>query len=147
MKMLKEIKHLFMTYRNGIVADTFHKAGDPHSVIFGLQLPQISEIARNIKDKAKKEELRDLAVTLWNDSKVRESRLLACYLFNTDDIDILTAEKMAGEILTGEEADILCFRLLQYLPFCSELCYKLKSCKEISKQRVAKSLDRFLNSE
>ena len=32
--------------RNGIVADTLRKAGSPYRIIFGLNLPQISEIAR-----------------------------------------------------------------------------------------------------
>ena len=32
--------------RNGIVADTLRKAGSPYRIIFGLNQPQISEIAR-----------------------------------------------------------------------------------------------------
>ena len=46
--VMKMVKHLFMTYRNGIVADTLRKAGLPFGVIFGLQLPQLSGIARDI---------------------------------------------------------------------------------------------------
>ena len=31
---IRQIKHLFMTYRNGIVSDTLRKAGQPYAVIF-----------------------------------------------------------------------------------------------------------------
>ena len=40
--MLKEIKHQFMAFRNGIVADALRKAGYDYKVIFGLQLPQLT---------------------------------------------------------------------------------------------------------
>ena len=72
---IKEIKHNFMAFRNGIVSDTLRKAGMPYNIIFGLQLPQIAEIARS------NEKNLELADALWQDSGVRESRLLACYLY------------------------------------------------------------------
>ena len=43
---IKEIKHSFLAFRNGIVSDTLRKAGMPYGIIFGLQLPQLAEIAR-----------------------------------------------------------------------------------------------------
>ena len=39
---IKQIKHNFMAYRNGIVSDTLRKAGMPYNIIFGTQLPQIA---------------------------------------------------------------------------------------------------------
>ena len=74
---IKQIKHNFMAYRNGIVSDTLRKAGMPYNIIFGLQLPQIAAIAR---EYGASDELAD---SLWKDSGVRESRLLACYLHDT----------------------------------------------------------------
>ena len=108
-----------MTYRNGIIADTLRKAGMPHSIIFGLQLPQISAIAREYAPSM------ELATELWEDKNVRESRLLACYLFPAD---FMTEEKcleLAESIQTKEEADILCFRLMRRVPFAETLSLKL----------------------
>lgn len=72
---IKRVKHEFMAYRNGIVSDTLRKAGMPYSVIFGLQLPQLTQIAKGI---GKSEAIADY---LWDDKGVRESRLLASYVY------------------------------------------------------------------
>ena len=42
------IKKAFFTYRNGIVADTLRQAGDAHQLIFGLVLPQLTLIAKDV---------------------------------------------------------------------------------------------------
>ncbi len=62
---LKDIKHQFMVFRNGIVADTLRNAGMPYHVIFGLQLPQLSQIARTVSPDS------TLARELWEDKNVR----------------------------------------------------------------------------
>lgn len=111
--MLKSIKHQFLAFRNGIVADALRKAGDPHSVIFGLQLPQITEISRSLPHDA------ELARTLWQDRNVRESRLLATRIFPADQLTVDEAYDMIRDVCTREEADILTFYLLkhtQHLP-------------------------------
>ena len=68
-----------MTYRNGIIADTLRSAGWTHSVIFGLNLPQITDIARQQPAPDV-----DLALELWNDRNVRESRLITPFLLPKD---------------------------------------------------------------
>lgn len=121
---IREIKHQFMAYRNGIVADTMHRAGDPHKVIFGLQLPQLSMIAQEVKakdDMNSKSALKDIAGKLWEDIEVRESRLLACYLMPPAVMTRETVLEWADNLRTREEADILTFRLLKRLPYASEL--------------------------
>ena len=40
------IKRRFFAMRNGIIADTLRKAGLDYRMIFGLNLPQITDIAR-----------------------------------------------------------------------------------------------------
>ena len=112
---IKQIKHQFMVYRNGIVADTLRDAGMPYHVIFGLQLPQLAQIARSVAPSL------SLANDLWADDKVRESRLLACYLFPKESITLEQALALARSVQTVEEADIICFRLLRYLPFAEQL--------------------------
>lgn len=104
---IQEVKKEFFTYRNGMLADTLRKAGYPHKVIFGLNVPQLDAIARQIGFD------QDLALQLWDDSEVRESRLLACWLFDPKITTVELAQRLAEECRTPEERDILKFRLLK----------------------------------
>ena len=78
---IKDIKHQFLAYRNGIIADTLRKAGYPHPIIFGLQIPQLGEIAQMVLSDHNTDR-NALAHQLWADKTVRESPLLACWLFD-----------------------------------------------------------------
>lgn len=69
------IKRRFYAMRNGIIADTLRKAGLGYKIIFGLNLPQITEIASGLTADA------DLAEELWADRRTRESMLLAPMLY------------------------------------------------------------------
>lgn len=120
---LQEIKKEFMAYRNGIVADTLRKAGMPYKVIFGLNVPQLGEIARKVTE----DEREALAEALWTDTEVRESRLLACWLFNPDCISNEKAMEMMDSVRTREEADILAFRLLRRLADAAKLAEAVPS--------------------
>ena len=126
---VQEIKHEFFSRRNGIIADAYRNAGDPHKTVFGLQLPQLSEIARmaGMPDTA-------LSVQLWADRDCRESRLLACWLVDHADVTEQQALDMAADTRTREEADILAFRLLRRLPFATALADKIRksSASDIS---------------
>ena len=114
--MLQEIKRQFLAYRNGIVADTLRAAGlDCYHIIFGLNLPQLTQIA------ATQTPSLALANALWADRAVRESRLLAPYLFPRDEVTPALALTLLASVQTQEEADILTFRLLRHLPFFSTL--------------------------
>lgn len=105
-----------MAYRNGIVADTLRAAGmDCYNIIFGLNVPQLAHVAGT------QLKIMELAETLWEDRKVRESRLLAAYLFPPDEIDEEYAMKLLNDVQTQEEADMLAFRLLRHLPFLTTL--------------------------
>lgn len=113
---LKDIKNRFFIYRNGLIADTLRKGGLNYKYIFGLNLPQLTSIAKEIS-----EDEDSLAEALWNDSDCRESRLLACRLFDKNNVSFEKAIKMMQDVKTREEADILCFWLLKHLPFASNL--------------------------
>lgn len=141
---MKEIKHLFMTYRNGIVADTLRKAGQPFGVIFGLQLPQLGEIASRIG--ASLADREDLADALWADRNVRESRLLACWLFVPGSIDFDKALSLARSVITREEADILSFRLLRHVTFSRRLAEALKDADEPLARYAGEALERNLDA-
>ncbi len=118
---IQEIKKEFFTFRNGFLADTLRKAGMPYAVIFGLNVPQLGDIARRVLGDSTDENRNALARELWSDTKVRESRLLACWLFNPETLGIDEAKDMMDSVRTREEADILAFRLLRRLPFAKEL--------------------------
>lgn len=131
---MQQIKHHFFTYRNGVVAETLRRYGDPHKTIFGLSVPQLAEIARGIGTN------NDMAEELWNDKNVRESRLLATYLFNPEEIDMETAVALATDVVCQEEADMLTFRLLKRLPFAKELLGRLEKadgCEKVVKSLIA----------
>ncbi|MBD5291491.1 MAG: hypothetical protein HDS24_05420 [Bacteroides sp.] len=105
---IQEIKQDFFAYRNGMVADTLRRAGYPHKVIFGLNLPQIAVIAGKILSE------RDhIAEQLWKDPDVRESRLLACYLYDPASLTKEECIEKGSEVRTREEADMFAFRVLK----------------------------------
>lgn len=116
---LKEVKKEFLSFRNGIVADALRKGGIPHKYIFGLQLPQIREIA------ARAGEDSGLARTLWEDSDCRESRLLAPFLFKQEELAEEEALVMIQETRCQEELDILVFGLMRHLPYFKNLHERL----------------------
>lgn len=104
---LREVKQRFFALRNGLLADMLRKqCALPHKMIFGLNLPQIREIAAEAGTDAA------LAAQLWADTEVRESRLLAPMVTPAE------AARLAwlGEVRTVEEADVVCHRLLRHCP-------------------------------
>lgn len=117
---MKEIKRQFFTYRNGALADTLRGYGDPHKIIFGLDVPRIAAIAASLTPSL------PLAEELWADRDVRESRLLAAYLFPVAEVDMERALGLAADVRDREEADMLSFRLFKRLPFARELYSRLK---------------------
>lgn len=119
--MLSVIKKQFFSFRNGIVADALRKGGMPYNVIFGLQVPQIAEIAGSIQpDMATADEL-------WADRTVRESRLLASYIYPHEEMTLEKGIEIARDIRTREEADMLAFRLFRRLPFAKSLLEAMMS--------------------
>ncbi len=114
---IQTIKRKLYAMRNGITADALRRAGSPHRLIFGVNLPQLSEIAANSPRSA------EIARTLWNDTALRESMLLAPMLFPPED---MTYEESCRwlETSSGTEcADILCHKLLRHLPYARQLAF------------------------
>lgn len=138
MVSLQDIKKSFYTFRNGIIADTLRKAGMPYKVIFGLQIPQIAAIAREQQPSI------ELADTLWEDMDVRESRILATYLYPREEVTEEKALELLRTVVTPEESDMLAFRLLKHLPFVAELADKIENYPQIPAYAVA-SLKRHLS--
>lgn len=96
--------------RNGIVADTLRKAGSPYRIIFGLNLPQLAEIARETgRDDA-------MAARLRADNHTRESQIMAPMLADPSAIDHNEATVWADAMMSAEAVDVLCLKLLRHMP-------------------------------
>lgn len=117
--LMQNIKQRFFALRNGMLADQLRKAGLPYSIIFGLNLPQIKEIASVIGVNPA------LAETLWDNSSTRESRLLAPFIAEKDNFTLVDAERWLTSLSGSlEEIDILCHGLLRHVPNKKELIVK-----------------------
>lgn len=111
-------RHLF-AMRNGVIADTLRKAGSPFKIIFGVNLPQLVEIANTVGADA------DLAEKLWANSTTRESMLIAPMIMPKDNFPIEDARRWIAYIPTYEVADLLCHRLLRHQPYALDLASEL----------------------
>ena len=141
--VIKGIRKEFYALRNGMIADTLRKGGLEQKYIFGLQLPQIKSIAASFRPEPE-EEAAELARSLWRDRECREARLLACHLMPPALTGKEEAAKWATEVTTREEADILAFRLLRYLPYAAVMAVTLDASEDTLKKYTASSIRRFL---
>lgn len=141
--LMSWIRKEFFALRNGMIADTLRKGGLEQKYIFGLQLTQIKDIAVRF-EPTRKEETSSLAHALWNDKECREARLLACHLMPADLLTKEEAKEWAEGVATREEADILAFRLIRYLPSASELAQNLAESEDALKKYTATAIQRFL---
>lgn len=118
---LKDIKQYFFAHRNGVTADILRRAGSPFGMIFGVEVPVISSLARQIGMNL------DLGRILWADRDVRESRLLAPWLFIPEDITRDECLDMALTVRDSEDALMLAFRILKRRDDAREILEELRS--------------------
>lgn len=112
---MQGVKRQFFALRNGILADTLRRGGSPYRYIFGLNLPQLLEIARAQGQDA------ELADQLHANDTTRCSRLLAPMIHPRRDMPRAKAESWLRDVLSHEEADILCNQLVRHQPYALEL--------------------------
>jgi len=115
----KTLRRRIYVMRNGIVADSLRRGGCPHRLIYGVNLPQLTEIARETGVSA------ELAQLLRADKDLREARLMAPMLYPVEQLTREDASAWARESRWSEDADILCFKLLRRAPFAAELADEL----------------------
>lgn len=127
----RNIRKQFFAYRNGMLADTLRSAGNAYSVIFGLNLHQIVEIASAIQPDA------NLAQSFWNDRKCREARLIAPMIMPRDAFSLQEASLWCEDVANNEETDVLCHRLLRHLTFATELVEKYRKSSNESQRYLA----------
>ena len=119
------VKRRFFEMKNGVIADHLKNNGSPYPLVFGLNLPQLVDIADAIGfDK-------DLAVSLKNDSRTRESQLLASLIMPVDAIsDVDDAVQWLMSMISTEAIDIACLKLIKKHPDSFEIvnrCLKIDS--------------------
>ena len=124
--VLKEIRKEFFAFRNGIVADKLRKAGDPHGMIMGCLLVDVSAIAGRVRDGiTDQEQLAAIAQDLWNDTNSRECRLAAPMLYPAEEMSLEEAMQWCQTVETVEIADNLCHKLLRHIPDADALFRQL----------------------
>lgn len=112
---LLNIKKDFFRMRNGVVADSLKKLYPSGKVIFGLNVPQLAQLAKIYPRSL------SLGMKLWEDKGCRESRLLSLYIIPPSELDKETALKMIRDVESREEAEFLPFRLLRNLSYAKDL--------------------------
>lgn len=118
------VKRRLFAMRNGALADNMRRAGAPYRIIFGVNLPQLVEIANDFQPS------EQLAEQLWANTTTRESLLLAPMLYPIDSLDYDTALRWGRSVVSPEVADILCHRLLRKKDFADELADELVASEE-----------------
>lgn len=131
---MQTIKRQMYALRNGIIADSLRKAGAGYKMIFGLNLPQIREVAQSLPPD------RALAEELWADRRTRESMLLAPMIYPAEEMDLSTALRWVAETQHTEVADILSHSLLRHLPFAWDMAVTLAGEAEPMKRYMAMRL-------
>lgn len=140
---MQRVKRRFFAMRNGALARQMEDCGGKkYQINFGLNIPQISEIARDflpggaeyqeiiagiasgasdaeindrvagVKD-SERLNLADFARKLRDNRSTRESMLIAPMLFPVDGLSRDEALEWARTVATPEVADILCIKLLR----------------------------------
>ncbi|MCM1317647.1 MAG: DNA alkylation repair protein [Bacteroides sp.] len=127
---VQQLNRRLYAMRNGIVADTLRRAGCPFKIIFGLNLPQLIEIAAETPKSV------ELAEQMWFDTVKRENMLIAPMLMPKEDMTIERARRWVSIIPSAEVADILCHRLLRHCDFALTLASEMSESD--------KAMDRYL---
>lgn len=132
---MQAVKRRFFAMRNGVVADALRKGGSKFRIIFGLNMPQISEIAAEAGTD------RDLAEALWANRTTRESMLLAPMIFPLSEMTADKAVEMAGDIDDVEIADNYVLRVVRKIPYREAVIARLwNSDKAISRYMALRAV-------
>lgn len=117
---MQAVKRRFFAMRNGDLAAQMAARGASYRINFGLNLPQIKEIARDFLPGGVEAERfpsdfdrADFARRLRDNVTTRESRLIAPMLFPVEQLSEAEALEWARSADVAEVADILCFSLLR----------------------------------
>lgn len=143
---MQTIKRRFFAMRNGALAAQMRAGGLVYKINFGLNLPQIREIASEIMSWNLTDDSQcSLAENLWANTTTRESMLIAPMIYPTARMNRPSAMQWACQAQTTEIADTLCHSLLRKLPFAGELASELLSLNNQSDMTRYTALRLWLN--
>lgn len=122
--LMQAVKRRFFAMRNGDLAAQMTAGGIGYKINFGLNLPQIGDIAAALRNgtldgadhRPDATELAQTARLLWANTTTRESLLLAPMLIEPDTLPAAEATAMLAACPTTEVADVLCLKLLKHHP-------------------------------
>lgn len=113
---IKEIKRGFRLQMNGVTSASMREKGVNGYLVWGIQLPQLKEIARNYTPDY------DLAVALWKEN-VRECKILATLLMPRNMMTGDLVDLWMDQTPTQEIAEYAVFNLYQYVADASLFAY------------------------
>lgn len=122
--IFQQIKREFFALRNGVIADTLRRNGAPYKIIFGLNIPQIKEVASHYGPDA------ELARRLWENNSTRESLLMAPMIMPLEAMDAEEARRWIMESPTAEVTDVLCHSLLRHRADSYEFAVEIADAEE-----------------
>ena len=114
---VRDIKKSLRLAMNGVVSTLQRRQGLDYKINFGVEIPRIKEIAATHKKS------KSLAQSLWQEN-IRECKLLAIFLYPTEEFDTATAEKWIAECGFTEIADHQSRTLLATLPEATKTSLK-----------------------
>ena len=97
---VQQLNRRLYAMRNRIVADTLRRAGCPFKIIFGLNLPQLVDIANDTPKSV------ELAEQMWFDTVKRENMLIAPMLMPKEDMTVERARRWVSIVPSAEVAGI-----------------------------------------
>lgn len=131
--LMQTVKRRLFAMRNGALAAQMRSGGLNYRINFGLNIPQVKEIATDIINMGlDRHELLGLANALWENENTRESRLTAPMIYPPEEMTAHLAAEWLRQAQTIEIADHLCHSLLRKLPFAGNLANEVLSDKTAS---------------
>lgn len=129
---MQKVKRRFFAMRNGDLAQQMKDRGASYRINFGLNLPQVSEIARDFLpgggERAALEpdfDMAGFARRLRDNVSTRESMLIAPMLFPVEALTEEEAVEWARGVASPEVADVLCLKLLRNWEGAEALAHSL----------------------
>lgn len=113
----RQIKTCFRQSMNADLSNSMRSHGLNYKIIFGVPAPRIRLIAQQFEPNATDAE------ELWQEN-VRESKILATYLFPVSQMTPELAQQWVEQIPYTEIADQVCMNLFSQLSFAKQLAFE-----------------------
>lgn len=119
-QQVKEIKQSFRLAMDGATAQSMRQKGLDYHLNWGVTLPRLQEMAREIASGHPP--LYQLALALWKEN-VRECKILATMLMPPGEMLPEVADIWMEQVPTVEVAEQVSFNLFQHLPYAAEIAF------------------------